>query len=135
MIGSTIRPRLRVRLVWLLAIVAVVAFNCAALRAAFDRRNQITLFTCVGSLPMANLLAAGLLLGIQYPSIRRFLVGFEIFGTMSVAALVMGILLFFGIISGKPPALLELLVVAWLKPSFDRWPVVGPNSGTLLRMI
>ena len=96
MTGRTAWPTLRFRLVWLMVIVAFIALNCAALRAGFERRSPSRLFLCLGCLPMANILAAGFLLGVRYPGIRRFLVGFETFGAMSLGVLVLGILLVFG---------------------------------------
>jgi hypothetical protein len=125
---STTTPKLQFRLVWLFLIVAIVAINCGAMRAILDRRIPFMLFAGIICLPTANILTLGLLLGIRYPRTRRFLIGFEISGAMSLFGIM------FGLLSRNPPTLLELLVVAWVRPSFDRWPDIAPNMGSLLRL-
>jgi hypothetical protein len=126
--NSATPPKLHFRLAWLFLIVVIVAINCGAMRAILDRRIPFMLFGGIICLPTANILTLGLLLGIRCPSIRRFLIGFEISGAMSLIGIM------FGLLSRNPPALLELLVVAWVRPSFDRWPEIAPNLGSLLRL-
>jgi hypothetical protein len=118
-----------------MVVVVIVALNCLALRAILDQRKPIETFVSAGCLPMANILGAGLLLGIRYPGSRRFIIGFEIIGALSLTSLAWGILNLIGAISGKPPLLLDWIVVALINPAFDRWPDVGPMPETILPIL
>jgi hypothetical protein len=66
--------------------VAIAALDLAALRTMFGSRTSETLL--LGALPMANILAVGILVGQQRPGSRPFLLGFEAFGAMAVALFV-----------------------------------------------
>ena len=80
----------RFRIAWLAAIVALAAVDFAAIREGVRIRHQsrtpIIDALGLGALPMANVLAVGLLvLGTRRGS-RSFLLGFEAFGAMALAA-------------------------------------------------
>jgi hypothetical protein len=62
-------------------IVAVAALNLAVLQARILRSHP----GLVGALPMANVLAVGLIVGRRRAGSRPFVVGFLAFGAISVA--------------------------------------------------
>jgi hypothetical protein len=69
--------------------IAIVALDFAAIRALSPRHanvldDQRGMCLLVGALPMANVLAVGVLIGQQRPASRPFLLGFEAFGAMAV---------------------------------------------------
>jgi hypothetical protein len=71
----------RFRIAWVMVAVAIVALDFAATRALFGWGHRLLL----GALPMANVLAVGILVGQQSPRSRPFLLGFEAFGAMALA--------------------------------------------------
>jgi hypothetical protein len=73
----------RFRIAWLMIAVAIAALNFAAIRAMFGSQSRELLV--MGGLPMASILAVGLLIGQRRPESRPFLLGFEVFGAMAVA--------------------------------------------------
>ncbi|WP_435019393.1 hypothetical protein TA3x_001272 [Tundrisphaera sp. TA3] len=92
----------RISIGWLMVFVAVVAIEFGAIRAAFPRskargyappvnsRNKLE-FWARGGLPMANLLAIGLLAGWRRRVGRTWLVGFELAGFAALAAYVFAV--------------------------------------------
>jgi hypothetical protein len=113
--------------------VAIGALNCAVLSTVLTRRTPGVLMVCTGCLPMANILAVGLLLGIRAKGIRRFLFGFEMAGALSLAMFLFAIRSVF--VSGKPSALVEILIGVWVRASFVRWPAGGSDAWSRLRLI
>jgi hypothetical protein len=84
----------RFRIAWLMVFVAIAALDFRAIRAVSDIRsrtnnNGIDILV-LGALPMANVLAVGLLTSLRRRGHRPFLLGFEAFGA---AALVLYIAL------------------------------------------
>jgi hypothetical protein len=73
----------RFRIAWIMVAVAIAALDFAAIRASLDIREAV-LFV-LGALPMANVLAVGILIARQRPGSRPFLLGFEAFGAMALA--------------------------------------------------
>jgi hypothetical protein len=73
----------RFRIAWVMVAVAVAALDFAAIRASLDIREAVLLV--LGALPMANVLAVGILIAEQRPGSRPFLLGFEAFGAMALA--------------------------------------------------
>lgn len=74
----------RFRIAWIMVAVAIAALDFGAIRAMLgvgDLENLLVL----GALPMANVLAVGLLIAQQRPKSRPFLLGFEAFGAMALA--------------------------------------------------
>jgi len=69
--------------------VAIAALDFGAIRAmsVFDNQQKSDL-SVGGALPMANVLAVGLLIGRRRPGNRPFLLGFEAFGVMALAVYV-----------------------------------------------
>jgi hypothetical protein len=82
-------PRFRIALVML--IIAIAALNFGAIRAISDPERSSLFLLCLVVLPMANILAGGLLLAILRPRSRPFLRGFELFGVMAIVLVVNGI--------------------------------------------
>ena len=76
----------RFRIAWVMVAVAIAALDFAAIRACFDI-PEVGLLV-LGALPMANVLAVGILIGQQRPGSRPFLLGFEAFGAMALALFV-----------------------------------------------
>jgi hypothetical protein len=81
----------RFRITWLIVFVAIAALNFAAIRYWYQLRrngnainNTVELLT-YGTLPMANLLAAGVMIGLRRPEARPFLWGFASFGAAALA--------------------------------------------------
>jgi hypothetical protein len=72
-------------------IIAIAALNFGAIRAVSNPGSLFLL--CLIVLPMANILAGGLLLAILRPRSRPFLRGFELFGVMAIALVVAGVIL------------------------------------------
>jgi hypothetical protein len=79
-------PRFRIALIML--IVAITALDLGAIRAISDFESRFLFLLCVVTLPMANILAVGLLLTFLHPLRRHFLRGFEVFGAMALVLFV-----------------------------------------------
>lgn len=79
-------PRVRVRLWWLTAVVVLVALDLAAARAPVSGRPVVGTMLVLGCLPMANVLAVGLLPLLDRRRARRrpCLVGFEVVGAAAL---------------------------------------------------
>jgi hypothetical protein len=82
---------MRFPIAWLMAAVALAALDFGAIRAALDDPAGPNLLLCMAVLPMANLLAVGLLIGHRHRGSRQFLVGFEAFGAAALAFLIAAI--------------------------------------------
>jgi hypothetical protein len=76
---------LRFRIAWVMVAVAIVAIDVAALREGLKSNSIKAQPLIVGALPMASVLAVGLLIGHQRPGSCPFLVGSEAFGAMGLA--------------------------------------------------
>jgi hypothetical protein len=81
----------RFRITWLMVFVAIAALNFGAIRFWYQLRldrntvnNWVEVLT-YGTLPMANLLAVGIMIGLRRPETRPFLWGFEAFGATALA--------------------------------------------------
>jgi hypothetical protein len=76
--------RLRCSIAGLMGLVVLVAFDCTAIRAPLSGRSLTGGMLLLGGLPMANILAAGLLPLLPDPLgrwvYRPWLVGFEAMG-------------------------------------------------------
>jgi hypothetical protein len=84
----------RFRIAWVMAFIALVAVNLGAIRSSSGLRGDTRSLLHTGSLPMANVLVAGFLVGHRYPGSRRFLLGFEAFGGAALAFSVAAAVLF-----------------------------------------
>lgn len=89
----------RFSVVWVMAFIALAVLSLGAIRAWLSLRtghgvgvsgqqvkyidNTFDLLG-YGGLPMADLLAGGLLAGLAHPRFRPFWLGFELFGTMAM---------------------------------------------------
>ena len=66
--------------------VAFAAFDFAAIGAILGSgADDIGIFLLLGALPMANVLAVGILIGQRRSGSSPFLLGFETFGAMALA--------------------------------------------------
>ena len=74
----------RFRIGWLMVAVAIAALDFAAISAGFRKNPGGFDFLVLGALPMANVLAVGILIGRQRPESRPFLLGFEAFGAVAL---------------------------------------------------
>lgn len=76
----------RFRIAWVMVAIAIAALDFAAIRA-FLVSGEVALLV-LGALPMANILAVGILIAKQRPGSRPFLLGFEAFGAMALATFI-----------------------------------------------
>src|SRR4051794_7505293 len=56
----------RFRIAWVMAFIALAALNFTVLRVVLDHYNPTSELVAVGAIPMANILAIGLLVGHRY---------------------------------------------------------------------
>jgi hypothetical protein len=90
--------------------VAIAALDFAAIGAILGSgTGDFGIFLLLGALPMANVLAVGILIGLQSSGSSPFLLGFEAFGAMALA-------LYVALLSWRPrglviPYLLSLIRV------------------------
>ncbi len=98
----------RFRIAWVMVAVAIAAFDFGAIRAMFGSWGHSLL---LGALPMANVLAVGILVGQQRPGSRPFLLGFEVFGAMALAFYVVAYAWFFP----KSHELVDSYLAPWLE--------------------
>jgi hypothetical protein len=75
----------RFRIAWVMVAVAIAALDFGAIRMGLDRIFPSSELLAMGALPMANVLAVGLLIGQRRRGSRPFLLGFEAFGAMALA--------------------------------------------------
>ena len=76
----------RVRIAWLMVAIAFAAIDFAAIGAILgSRADDIGIFLLLGALPMANVLAVGILIGQRRSGSSPFLLGFETFGAVALA--------------------------------------------------
>jgi hypothetical protein len=95
----------RFRIAWVMIFVAIVALDLGAIRALSgvqfrayingSRRFADMIGALIfGALPMANVLAVSLLIGMRRRGSRPFLLGFETFGATALALYIAGASLF-----------------------------------------
>jgi hypothetical protein len=77
---------IRFRIGWIMVFVALAALDFTAIRAVFDHRGPTSYLLGLGAMPLANILVVGLIVGYWRRRRRRFLMGFEVFGSMALAA-------------------------------------------------
>jgi hypothetical protein len=77
----------RFRIAWLMAVIAIVALNFGVMAQwSYDSPEDETIQTLIaGGLPMANVLAVGLLFGRRRLRNHPFLLGFVVFGVTVLA--------------------------------------------------
>ena len=83
----------RFRIAWVMVAVAIAALDFGAIRPLLGpyanvldhMRGSLLL---LGALPMANVLAVGMLIGHRRPGSRPFLIGFEVLGAMALASFI-----------------------------------------------
>jgi hypothetical protein len=96
----------RFRIAWVMVFVAFVALNFPAIRATSD--SAVGGLLTMGALPMANVLAVGILVGLRRPGSRPFLLGFEGFAAMALA-LYVALACFYGQPDGSSNVYLDLM--------------------------
>ncbi len=80
----------RFRIAWVMVAVAIAALDFGAIRAFSGHRANVLdeqrgILLLLGALPMAHVLAVGMLVGRRRPGSRPFFTGFEVFGAMALA--------------------------------------------------
>jgi hypothetical protein len=88
---------LRFRITTVLALIAIAAFDLAAIRTLVAYRDYMPLgelihmcdLLLVGALPMANVLVFSMLAGLRRFRSSPFFLGFEVFGAMALSFFVM----------------------------------------------
>ena len=98
----------RFRIVSVMLVVAIVALNFVAIRDLLGFRSLMGELLILSALPMANVLAVGLLIGNRRPGSRPFLLGFVPFGAMALA-------LYVAVVTSVP----REIVVSCLAPVSD----------------
>jgi hypothetical protein len=68
-----------------MVLVAIIGFNCWAIRTISDYRSWVAVQVGTGNLPMANNLIIVPLVSYPNRGYRRFLWGFEALGAVAVA--------------------------------------------------
>jgi hypothetical protein len=86
----------RFRIAWVMVFVALAALNFAVFRAAGDAHSKTGVLLALGAMPMASVLAIGLIIGYRRHGSRPFLLGFESFGAMALALFAAAVVLFGG---------------------------------------
>jgi hypothetical protein len=100
----------RFRIAWMMVAVAIAALDFAAIGAILGSgTGDLGIVLVLGALPMANVLAVGLLIGQQRPGSSPFLLGFETFGAMALA-------LFIALASCVPRAIVMDYLVPFVRP-------------------
>jgi hypothetical protein len=85
----------RFRIAWVMVAVAISALDFWAIRAVLEFPTPKGELLIVGALPMANVLAFAILIGLWRPASRPFLLGFQAFGAIALALYVAGAIFFF----------------------------------------
>src|SRR3954467_15960027 len=75
----------RLRIAGLMALVALAALNLGVMRALLEFRTHEVQSWLLGALPMANVLAVSVLIGLLWPGSRPFLGGFVAFGAVALS--------------------------------------------------
>jgi hypothetical protein len=111
----------RFRIAWVMVFVAVAAINFAAVRLELAHYTELGEMLVLGAMPMASVLAVGLLFGLGRPDRRPFVFGFTLFGAM---ALVFSVILtvFFR------EATVVACVTLFLEPL---WRIIGPDRSVV----
>ena len=86
----------RFRIAWVMVFVALAALNFAVFRSAGDAHSKTGVLLALGAIPMASVLAIGLIIGYRRHGSRPFLPGFESFGAMALALFAAAAVLFGG---------------------------------------
>jgi hypothetical protein len=84
----------RFRITWVMVAVAIAALDLTAIRAMHDSETLVGEFLVVGALPMANILAVGILIARRRRGSRPFFLGFEEFGVIALALYVVSTISF-----------------------------------------
>jgi hypothetical protein len=126
-------PRLRIS--WVMVLVAIVGLNCWAIRTVLDYRSPIADRVGRGSLPMANILVLAPLVSYPYRGGRLFLWGLEVFGAAAVALYVAVTILD----STRPPFVISYLrlvtdplIRAWGMPLGAAWTIPQLVIGNII---
>ena len=99
----------RYRIGWLMVAVAIAALDFAAIGAILSSgTGDFGIFLLLGALPMANVLAVGILIGLQSSGSSPFLLGFEAFGAMALA-------LYVALLSWRPRGLVNPYLLSFIR--------------------
>ena len=79
----------RIRIVWVMFAVAIAALDFWVILPNLGSLvGETETYLLLGALPMANVLAVGMVIGQQRPGSSPFFLGFEAFGAMALAVYV-----------------------------------------------
>lgn len=120
--------RPRIRIAWAMVLTAIVALDLGAIRAVSDHLGPMTGMLAIGALPMANVLAFGLLLACLHRGSRPYLVGFEALGTLSLAFYVTAILS-----PSHRESIPQMVVLGYMRLAVGLWPTGAAR--TIPRMV
>jgi hypothetical protein len=115
-------PRLRIG--WVMIAVGIIALNFGVIRAVTDLESRFVFLLSVLVLPMANILAVGLLLAFMRPQRREFLRGFELFGLVVLMCVVGLAMVAEGLVTFylAPPMALFEATIGPPPPIRQNWP-------------
>jgi hypothetical protein len=115
-------PRLRIGRVMI--AVGIIALNFGVIRAVTDLESRFVFLLSVLVLPMANILAIGLLLAFLRPQRRDFLRGFELFGLIALICVVGLAMVVEGLVTLylAPPMALFEATIGPPPPIRQNWP-------------
>jgi hypothetical protein len=100
-----------------MAVTAIVALDLGAMRALTDRLAPVSGMLAAGALPMANVLAFGLVLGWLRRSSRPYLIGFEALGALALVFYVTAILS-----PSHRESIPQMIVFGYLRLALGLWP-------------
>ena len=124
----------RIRIASVMFGVAIVALDLGVIRACFDSPSRWSDYLLPGALPMANVLAVGLLIGHQRPRSSPFLLGFETFGAAALALYVALTICLIDNWGMSTPY--EVMLWSYLSPVLDRTDaVVGREQVFLATLV
>jgi hypothetical protein len=109
--------RPRIRIAWIMAVIAIVALNLGAIRAASDHLGPVSSLLAAGALPMANVLSLGLFVSCVHLRSRLFLIGFEALGALALAFYLAAILC-----PSHRESFAQRIVVGYMRLAWDVWP-------------
>jgi hypothetical protein len=118
----------RIPIAWVMVVTAIAALNLGAIRAVSDHLGPTSGMLAIGALPMANVLAFGLLVGCLHRGSRPFLVGFEAFGALALAFYVTAILS-----PSHRESVPQMIVLGYMWLAWDLWPTGAAR--TIPRML
>jgi hypothetical protein len=111
-----------------MVLTAIAALDLGAIRAVSDHLGPMRGMLALSALPMANVLAFGLLVGCLHRGSRPYLVGFEALGALALAFYVTAILS-----PSHRESVPQMIVLGYLRLAWGLWP--SGAARTIPRML